>query len=235
MHLAAGIGFLKERGLNLAAVLDSAFLPDQVKQPIQESGVPLDDYRRLVLIGNGGRRMWEALLENGAETADPVDHYSISLTRDFIRDYLRDASVFGLYPVADGLVPLQRLGEIAGWGVSSPLGIGINPTYGLWFAYRAAFLIDAELPLVRDAPASSPCDTCVTGPCISVCPAKAVSSDSFDVDSCAHYRLHPQSRCADRCLARLACPISREHRYTLPQIQYHYGRSLETLRAWYKK
>ena len=29
------------------------------------------------------------------------------------------------------------------------------------------------------------------------------------------------------------CPYFPEHRCTLPQIQYHYGRSLSSLRAWY--
>ena len=80
-NLKGGVRFLTERGLNLVAVLESAVLPDETTHLIEESGIPLDDYRRFVLIGHGGRRMWEALHERGAETTDPIDHYSVSLTR----------------------------------------------------------------------------------------------------------------------------------------------------------
>ena len=37
---------------------------------------------------------------------------------------------------------------------------------------------------------------------------------------------------ANGCVAGL--PLFPEHRYTLPQIQYHYNHSLTTLRAWYE-
>jgi epoxyqueuosine reductase len=128
---------------------------------------------------------------------------------------------------------LQQLGELAGWSHPSPLGQGINPTYGVWFAYRAVFLTTAELPLTGGAPRPSPCDACLDKPCLSACPAGAVQPARFDIDGCANYRLQPASPCADRCLARMACPYFPEHRYSLEQIRYHYGRSLETLAAWY--
>jgi hypothetical protein len=232
MNLQSGIRFLAERGLNLFAVLDNAALPAEVARQLAVTGVPLDDYRRLVLVGHGGRRMWEALRKKAIETPDPVDRFSTSLTSTFIRDYLGNEPVLWLYPNTAYLVPLQSLGEAAGWSFPCPLGSGISPIYGVWFAYRAAFLIDADLPLVHEAPAASPCDTCTTRPCITACPAGAVKPDAFDISSCARQRLSPESLCAHRCLARLACPICPEHRYTPSQIQYHYACSLETLRSW---
>ncbi|MCG6863544.1 MAG: hypothetical protein LJE70_20140 [Chromatiaceae bacterium] len=233
INLEGGLRFLTESGLNLVAVLDRVALPDETTRLIEVSGIPLDDYRRLVLIGHGGRRMWEALHERGARTTDPIDHYSVSLTRIFVQDYLGNPTVLWLYPDAEYLIPLQQLGEAAGWSFPTPLGTGISPKFGVWFAYRAAFLTNADLPLVCEAPALSPCATCVTKRCMSTCPASAIKTGAVDIDSCAHHRLRPQSRCADRCLARLACPMCPQHCYTLPQIQYHYSRSLETLRAWY--
>lgn len=232
MRIEEGVRFLAHGGLNLLAVLDTADLPQTVVKIMQNSAVPLAEYRRLVLVGHGGRRMWQALQERGMEPADPVDGYSTTLTQQFIAGCLDGAPVLWLYPGADTLIPLQQLGEAAGWSYPSPVGSGISPIYGVWFAYRAAFLIDADLPLVRDDPAPSPCERCSDKPCISACPVGAVQVDTFGIDACVEHRLRPQSPCADRCLARMACPFLPEHQYTLPQIQYHYGRSLETLRAW---
>jgi epoxyqueuosine reductase len=232
-NLQEGIHFLADGGLNLLAVFDCAALPEEAAQIMVGSGVPLADYRRLVLIGHGGRRMWETLQERGMETADPVDHYSVSLTRQFIHNYLDDMPVLWLYPGAEFVIPLQQLGEAAGWSYPSPLGSGISPVYGVWFAYRAAFLIDADLPLVNEDPAPSPCDSCLDKPCIQSCPVGAVQPEVFDIEGCVRHRLGPDSPCADRCLARMACPYFPEQRYSLEQIRYHYGRSLDTLREWY--
>jgi hypothetical protein len=233
MNLQKGSWFLADRGLNLLAVLNCAEMPEPVVQMMVGSGVPLAEYRRLVLVGHGGRRMWQALQERGKDTADPVDAYSIALTRQFIRDYLDDAQSHWLYPDTDYIVPLQQLGEAAGWSYPSPLGSGISPVYGVWFAYRAAFLTNADLPLLQDDPAASPCSTCVEKPCITTCPVGAVRADDFGITECVSFRLQPASPCADRCLARLACPFFPQHRYSLEQIQYHYGRSLADLRDWY--
>jgi hypothetical protein len=61
MKLEVGIRGLSEGGLNLFAVLDCNALPGRAAQMMMNSGVSLDPYRRLVLIGHGGRRMWTAL------------------------------------------------------------------------------------------------------------------------------------------------------------------------------
>jgi epoxyqueuosine reductase len=234
MELEEGIRVLAEGGLNLVAILDCDALPDRAAEMMRSSGIALDSYRRLVLIGHGGRRMWDALQARGMEKADPVDHYSISLTRCFIRDCLGDSRVLWLYPDTNYLVPLQQLGEAAGWCTPSPLGIGISPVYGLWLAYRAAFLVDAELPVTTSAPEPSPCIDCEERPCVQACPAAAVQSNEMDIEACISHRLRRRSSCADRCVARMACPYAPEHRYLLPQIQYHYACSLATLRSLYE-
>lgn len=232
-RVRAGIRFLEKAGLNLVAVLDSATLPEATGQIMRESGVPLDAYRRLVLVGHGGKRMWQALQKWGMKTVDPVDYFSTTMTQQFVTDYLDNPPILWLYPDTEFLIPLQQLGERVGWSHPSPLGQGINPTYGVWFAYRAAFLTTAELPLTGGAPRPSPCDACSDKPCLAACPAGAVQPARFDIEACACYRLQTGSVCADRCLARMACPYFPEHRYSLEQIRYHYGRSLETLAAWY--
>ena len=233
VNLQEGIRFLSEEGLNLVAVLDCDALPEQTAQLIAESEIPFANYKRLVLIGHGGKRLWERLQARGMVTADPVDHFSILLTRQFIQDYLDNSPALRIYPDTQYVIPLQKLGEAARWSFPSPLGSGISPKYGVWFAYRAAFLIDADLPLVSEAPALSPCDSCKQKRCVSACPAGAIRRDAVDTKRCAHYRLQLQSPCTERCLARLACPFVPEHRYTASQLEYHYRQSLETLQAWY--
>jgi hypothetical protein len=232
-ELQAGASFLAEAGLTLFAILDCAALPAETSEAMLSAEIPLANYRRLVLIGHGGRRMWAELHTWGINTGDPIDHYSTVMTRQFIRDYLHNPPTLWLYPNTPYLVPLQQLGQLACWSHPSPLGQGIHPVYGVWFAYRAAFLTTLDLPLRTDPPQISPCESCADKPCFRACPVGAVQLNRFDVNSCAHHRLRPGSFCADRCLARLACPVFPEHRYTLPQIQYHYRHSLTVLRAWY--
>ncbi|MCB1874263.1 MAG: hypothetical protein KDI49_20045 [Gammaproteobacteria bacterium] len=234
-RIEEGFQFLKLKGLNLIAVIDCEELPERTSKFMAASGIPVSDYRRLVLIGHGGRQMWRSLKVSGMTTADPIDHYSVSLTQRFIKDYLDASPLLWLYPNTHLVTPLQQLGEAAGWSHPSPLGSGISPEYGVWFAYRAAFLIDADLPLQNGANAVSPCDNCIDKPCIGACPAAAVRAEQFGLEACAHHRLKSLSSCTDRCLARLACPIHPEHRYTLDQVQYHYRNSLATLREWYRE
>lgn len=226
-----GVTYLAQHGLNLFAVLDTAVLPSHVESHLVQAGVPLASYSRLVLIGNGGRAFWQALLHRPPPTADPVDDFSEMLTRRFIADYVNDMDVFWLFP-SERLIPLQQLGGLAGWGHSSPLGLQISARYGLWFAYRAAFLTNADLPVVVAAPTPSPCATCEHKPCVAACPATAVHPASpLDLTACLSHRTRPASSCADRCLARLACPVAPEHRYEMAQVRYHYGRSLAALNA----
>lgn len=233
-RFAAGRQFLAEHGLNLLAVLPCAALPTAVTELLVDSGVPLADFSRLLLLGHGGRRLWEA-----AQTAvsspipDPIDTFSWEKTAVFLRDYLNSPPHFRLYPDTSYPVPLGRLGELAGWSQPSPLGIGISPVYGLWFAYRTAVLLDAPLPITVAEYGRRPCDSCEAKPCVGGCPATAVHpTQPIHFPACARHRLAPTSPCADQCLARLACPIAPQHRYTPQQISYHYRHSLHSLAQW---
>ncbi|PID85617.1 MAG: hypothetical protein CSB13_06940 [Chloroflexi bacterium] len=226
-----GISWLAAGGLNLFSVLDVGELETAVTSILASSHIPYTNYTRLILIGHGGRHMWTQLQQTDMSITDPVDTYSINLTQQFIDTYLEGMDSLILYPT-DYLVPLGQLGEQAGWSHPSPLGQGINPQYGVWFAYRTAFLTVANLPVTTYPPTESPCLSCADKPCLTACPAGA-TGETFALTPCVQHRLHPQSTCTDRCLARMACPIAPEHQYTLPQIQYHYGESLKTLKKYY--
>lgn len=233
--LSQGVEFLANQGLNLFAVLPCETLPDNVSQTLLAEDIPLKDNRSLVLIGHGGWRLWQALTAFGMQTSDPVDHFSLVMTRRFIDEFLDSPPVLMLYP-AGYTIPLQQLGALAGWHHPSPLGLGINETYGVWFAYRVAFLTTLALPAIQNPQTLSPCDTCRDKPCINACPAQAVQGvGQFKVSACVDFRLQEQSVCQDRCLSRLACPVAPEHRYESAQLHYHYTHSLASIRRYHRR
>lgn len=226
--------FLTAHGINLCAVFDCAALPGDVTRPMAEAGIAISDFRRLVLLGNAGPGFWSSLEAFGFHTDDPVDHYAHRLARRFLREFLGDPPSLLLYPGGAAAPPLTRLGELAGWGSLSPVFVGIHPDYGPWFAYRAALLVDLDLPVDAVAPRAHPCDACLGKPCLAACPVGATRwPGPSDIDACARSRIENGSPCADRCLARLACPVGAEHRYSLAQIRYHYRHSLPTIRRHY--
>ncbi|MCB0129437.1 MAG: hypothetical protein KDD78_01250 [Caldilineaceae bacterium] len=249
----SGAATLAAQGLNLIAVVPMASLPAAMIAPLDQAGHDLAAARRLVLLGNGGRAFWHALTadqaatkrpptEHPAEhpTEHPVDSFSLHLAREFVvhcggnPDDPRSMEM--LYPApAEQPFPLslQALGEFVNWVHPSPLGLGIHPEFGLWNAYRAAFLTDLPLPVTVAAPHASPCAACQEKPCVTTCPAAAVEAEAgLDLWGCSHFRLVTDSPCAERCLARLACPVGADHRYRADQIAYHYSHSLATIRAY---
>ncbi|MEM7799062.1 MAG: hypothetical protein AAF633_07735 [Chloroflexota bacterium] len=232
-----GWAYLADNGLNMSAVFQLDQLPDDLTKMLNDAEVPLADHSRLVLLGNGGPHFWKKLDENGWQDEDPIDRFSLALTRNFVEmiggavDY---HSYLNLYPLSSHVIPLQRLGALAGWGHPSPIGPFISGRYGLWFAYRSAFL--TNLPLdsgSSEAHLPLPCDTCKDKPCQIVCPASAIQvGDPIALNACITHRLTPKSSCAATCLARIACPVGREHRYPKEVISRLYRHSLGGLRQW---
>ena len=207
---------------------------------------PSSEIRSVALIGNSGRRLWNCLPDvTGQEHL--VDDYSCREVSRVLTKYLGETGWAILYPDRSGntVPPLQYLGGRAGWHHPSPLGSGIHPQHGLWFAYRAVVVFAFELPESRlsvlhtadtnngNASGASPCVSCIDQPCIRSCPASALGIDRApDLNACAGFRSAEQSPCAERCLARESCPVGVQSRYVDEQINYHYRQSLESLRRW---
>ena len=265
-----------ESGLNLFHVLTQRDLAAAgLPWPVQSPGEP----GLLLLFGNGGGKLWRqlALQEEKAkvdgtdigfadESADrlmtrsadsPVDSASRQLVLNLIANSasLEAFKTRVLYPGPGNVLPLQQLGAIAGWHNASPLGTGIHPEWGVWFAYRV--LVWIGVPTPNEAPAlpaqsanaqpqqsASPpvslimgdvCLSCQSRACVSACPAEAIEFNaSPNMDACARYRLSENSQCADRCKSREACPAGRADRqYSRAQINYHYRVALKGLANYY--
>jgi hypothetical protein len=225
---------LAEQGLNLQARFDVAVLPANVAAMLQAFD-PERKYRQLILLGHGGRALWTTLKATGFSSADPIDDFSVAVVRKWLDREAGESAYRIIYPSAERrpAVPLQQLGRLAGWHHDSPLGVGINGRWGLWFAYRVALLADTDLPTTPAWTEPSPCTTCTDKPCIAHCPGQALTGGVLALDRCIGERKRPQSGCQATCSARLACPVGAEHRYDADQMRHHYFRSLHTLQKFY--
>ena len=216
-------------GLNRVAVLDCFDLDASLRNTLLELSGPFPDLARVVVVGNAGDGFWRHI--DADASADPVDTYSRSVTQKIIDSHLSGWNNRLLYP-GDAAIPLQKIGAACGWARPSRLGISIDPGVGTWFAFRCVFVTSCPLP--ADAPASCPdvCSSC-DAPCVQQCPVSAPGAiGAFDLDACVSNRLAPASPCAQQCLARLACPVGADYRYSDDAMRYFYRRSLDALRRY---
>ena len=212
-------------GLNRQAVFDIADLPD---------GVVGDTagYRQLILLGHGGTALWEAVNQSGIGGRDPIDDFTVRVVRQWMSEFQPENRYAILYPGPQPIA-LQRLGALAGWHHASPFMVGIDTEWGTWYAYRAVVLADTRFAPSRAVDRINPCATCQTKPCITACPASAMADGSFSLQKCISWRKQADSPCAFTCLARVACPVGNDHRYTAEQLAHTYSISLQTIREHY--
>ena len=226
---------LYEHGLNLQAVFRFEELPVALRQTFILQEPKSTDYQYIILLANGGSRYWQSMQQAGSQTeqqSDPVDNYFYQIINDLLEPYFEYKVV---YP-GNHFLPLQGLGKLAGWHHESPLGLGIHPVFGLWFAYRGVILSNTKFsPIESDMAhgSESPCRSCQGKPCIAACPANAVLASGFKVGQCSDYRLQSESGCQSRCMARLACPTGKEYRYQTAQMTYHYQHSLTSIKKYF--
>lgn len=218
-------------GLNLRAVFALDQLPDALRDALRNECDAARNYSQLLLIGNGGRAMWQAILREGGRSADPIDDFSVREVRRWLAAQASGRSYEIVYP-GERLVGLQSLGECAGWHFASPFMVGINERWGTWFAYRVAVLANTDFEPTRPVPGESPCTACRPRPCVSACPGKAIEDSGFNLADCVRYRLRADSACQTTCMARLACPVRAEHRYDDEQIRHAYAISLRFIEQY---
>ncbi|RLT94475.1 hypothetical protein [Ketobacter sp.] len=226
-----GSRVLTASGLNMQAVFPVDALPHALRQSLAGFLDDDADTGSLLLLGNGGADFWRALPPDSWVHPDPLDHRSQQVAIAYLEQAYPGRRYRVLYP-SSLAVGLQQLGRLAGWHGDSPLKLGINPVFGLWYAYRALMWVEGALPVTTSPVFDSPCGQCVSRECIQHCPADALSDSSRYLQRCVDYRLAAESACQSNCLARLHCPVAPEQRYCAEQIRYHYAQSYETLVRW---
>lgn len=216
---AASPAWLQALGSHLAAHgLDRLGVADGAPH-----GAVLAGCRSVVVVGNGGRALWEGLL--AAVRAEPALAEAPHPLDAYVARVLAEAPV----PVpgrwvacaAESPVPLdfRTLGLHAGLGWPSRLGLLLHPEAGPWLGLRAAFFTPVALAPTGPLPGAGPCPTC-PAPCMPACPIGAVGPEGVDWRASWAFRQR-DDRCHGGCLAREACPEGRDHAYGAAQHRYH--------------
>jgi len=174
----------------------------------------------LVMIGNAGSAFWRHFAAAGTNGSNPMDAWTKETLTGF-------ADIFGAQPLfpfeGPPYHPFQRWAQRCEPVYPSPVGPLIHPVFGLWHAYRGAFLFDQEMTLPKQPETPCPCETCEDKPCLTACPAGAFDKGSYDVPACvSHLKGEDQAECmALGCAARHACPIGQKYAYAPEQAQFH--------------
>lgn len=226
------LDLLMNAGLNRQHVFNLADLPAELVASLQ----PAAHERQLILFGHAGRRLWECVQADGIRSEHPIDEYSVRTVERWLTQTLPAARARFVFPQSLGSqrIGLQSLGRIAGWHRPAPFMVGIDAVWGSWFAYRAAILIDTDLPASAPVDNGYPCDSCTDKPCIAACPTNALASGTFNLAACNAGRLAPDSVCALGCTARSACQVGAEHRYDDSQIRHSAAGSLAAIQRYQK-
>lgn len=178
--------------------------------------------RSVVLIGHFGSSIWPHFTkwrQLHRKHSDPLDAWSKAVLRH-VADEVGGQAVF---PSDKPYLPFQQWAKRAEGLAASPLGLLIHPHYGLWQAFRGALLFDRAIDFPAVPLFNHPCDTCIEKPCLQACPVDAFDGTSFAVGRCRGHLAVPEGAlCMDGgCLARLACPVGREHAYIADQQRFH--------------
>ncbi len=185
-----------------------------------DDGVP-EASKTLLMLGPSSR-YWPVFTQSSewlGKVADPVDRWSERIVSALASDL--------------GAVPFLPFGgppyvPFLSWALktkrcwSSPVGMLVHDTAGLFVSFRGALAFQEQLEL-PNVPANSPCEICPDKPCLTACPVDALSSAGYDVDAC-HVYLNSESGqdCLSRgCAARRACPVSDGSGRTDAQSAHH--------------
>ena len=171
------------------------------------SGACHDGDETVVLISPDGPDFWHiftAAPEFDDGSPDPMDRWS----RRVITPW---AATLGGRPIlpSDGppFAPFSRWALASGRFWSSPVGMIVHDTMGLWASFRGAVILPGRRTLAPTDTAN-PCTDCPR-PCLTACPAGAFRW-GYDVALCHDWLDGVQADdCkSSGCGVRRACPIS---------------------------
>lgn len=229
-HLNDMRTFLLDHGFNVAepALIQNL---DEKNKSIGHLKTHYPQMQSLLFVANGGPLLWQHFSKwresQPANLQHPLDTYTKN-TLEELKNLLAERNIAAatIYPFFQEKVwfNFQNLAAALRITRPSPLGLHLHPIFGPWVSFRGLLLLDQPWEnTLKPATVDDfdPCPTCAK-PCISTCPAQAVTLGGTDITKCYTYRLTPASRCEDRCLAREACPIGKSHQFPREAIAFHY-------------
>lgn len=210
---------LESHGLFLRGVVNFA---NGDAAPVLSDGHPAAS---VLLVGNVGGSIWPAFSRWRAAQpdgggSDPLDAWSKAV----IGAVALSAGATAWFPSDPPWQSFQQWAMRAEGLKASPLGILIHPVYGLWHGYRGALGFSAPVEGGALPPRPHPCERCPDKPCLAACPAGAVRPEAFDVAACRSHLRGPEGQGGCMvlgCLARAACPVGADHRYSDAQLRFH--------------
>jgi len=176
--------------------------------------------RTVLVIGNVGGAMWPGFRRGESPGHDPLDRW----TREQLRPVAERFGASFVHPSDSPFQPFQRWAQRADDVWPSPIGLLVHDRFGLWHAYRGAFLFAGDVTGLPPLGATeSPCLTCREQPCLTTCPVEAFTPHGYDSQSCAaHVRSGDDPAClSEGCAARCACPVGIDFRYEADQMRFH--------------
>ena len=201
----------------LTTIRRAGFMPFGWFAPADNDKVP-HGAKFVILVGNAGPDMFRRFARERNPQTDKIDDW----TQDVVGTLASDLQAKAVFPFDQPAFPFLTWARKAGAGHTSPLGLNIHPTYGLWHAYRAALLFPVEFDLPKQSAGAHPCESCADRPCLTACPVNAFSGTAYDVEACATHVGSPTGQdCFDNgCLARRACPVGQGFTYHPYQAQF---------------
>lgn len=230
----------RSHGLNLiGAVTCEEF--DRCQPKGRRFGELLPGCGTIVVMGNGGRALWERACAQYGASRDPLGglHRCVEHAVAELASACRAQgwTCGTAYPEQKPHLDFMQLAEMAGLGTVSPVvHMLIHPEFGLWVRCRAALLL-AGTPFgtlwSNPVPLSfQPCLGCPR-PCAAACPAHVFDAEGKVLFArCADHR--HRGGCAHACDARRACPIGNpdtaaaeeeavRHAQCLAAMRRHFG------------
>jgi len=173
-----------------------------------------------LLVGNT-RALWdyEAEIFHG-DTLSPLDDYSERRITSACEAFHATALISFAHD--DPAPPIQRIAHAAGFVELGPANLSVHPELGPWLGLRAVVTF-SQPPRDLSRPFSSSCDEC-SSPCVG----KFEDARRGPPPRGSSVQLGPDgevSAASEPWLAiRDACPVGRAHRYSAPQLRYHYDK-----------
>jgi hypothetical protein len=189
--------------------------------------------RSAVVVASGGRALFDAF-SAAPEAAlracsDPLDAYTRRVVETAAGRLGGGALALFAFERRSGVyADFVALGQAAGLGAPSRLGLLLHPEFGPWMSIRALLLTDTEVAETGPARGFDPCLGC-PAPCVRACHGEAVpvATRQFDVAACRATRAS-EPGCRLRCDARRACVIGPDHAYSPEAEAHHMRASLQT-------
>jgi hypothetical protein len=248
--LAARLG-LVDAGMGLLGVLAVARY-DALVPTAWGSRALRPGARSALIVASGGRALFDAfsVAPEASLPSDPLDAYTRRVVETAAARLGGGARALFAFEQRGGVyADFVALGQAAGLGAPSRLGLLLHPEFGPWMSIRALLLTEREVAETRPAPGFDPCGSCAA-PCVRACrgaavPASARPIDSarfrlaarpsrgpasgfrFDVAACGATRAS-EPGCRLRCDARRSCVIAPDQAYRSEAEAHHMRASLET-------